>query len=343
MRLDQNRTPNSHPMSLRGTRISSRPSTPIPSRTLNFKLRELSNFGVCARALPARPTSTQVQHIAPHLAIKEERRELTRLHSAASCSSPDRGPSCSRRRSRARRMRSRSISRTRSRRAARPRHAARWLRSCARGRRASRQDHHRPRQRLGRRTSTPDLEAVAGATVDLVNLPGSRARTISASPRRLSPGWRPSAARARPSASWPTSRRRAACACRRDRARRSPRRGPAARLRRPVRALGHRPRPTRPPSRSVQLAVRLAAGEAGVWAYDAAFAAVDRRRGLPAEAEAARRLGFIGKTCIHPRQVAAGQRGVPAERSRDRLALRVVEATERASARASAPFWSTAG
>ena len=54
----------------------------------------------------------------------------------------------------------------------------------------------------------------------------------------------------------------------------------------------------------VQLAVRLAAGEAGVWACDAAYATIKNPDGYRAEALAARRLGFIGKTCIHPSQIA---------------------------------------
>src|SRR3712207_7860920 len=47
---------------------------------------------------------------------------------------------------------------------------------------------------------------------------------------------------------------------------------------------------------------RLAAGEAGVWAYDAAYAAVKDPEGFRREAEAARRLGYLGKSCIHPSQ-----------------------------------------
>lgn len=54
----------------------------------------------------------------------------------------------------------------------------------------------------------------------------------------------------------------------------------------------------------LQLAVRLAAGEAGRWAYDAAFGAIKDPEGFRAEALAARRLGFLGKSCIHPSQVA---------------------------------------
>ncbi len=56
--------------------------------------------------------------------------------------------------------------------------------------------------------------------------------------------------------------------------------------------------------RQVQLAVRLAAGEAGIAAYDAAFAAVTDPAGYRREAAAARRLGYLGKSCIHPSQIA---------------------------------------
>lgn len=54
----------------------------------------------------------------------------------------------------------------------------------------------------------------------------------------------------------------------------------------------------------IQLAVRLAAGESGRWAYDAAFGAIKDPDGFRAEALAARRLGFLGKSCIHPSQIA---------------------------------------
>jgi len=53
----------------------------------------------------------------------------------------------------------------------------------------------------------------------------------------------------------------------------------------------------------VLLAVRMAAGEAGVDAYDGAFADVQDPDGYLAEAQLARSLGFAGKTCIHPSQV----------------------------------------
>ena len=51
-------------------------------------------------------------------------------------------------------------------------------------------------------------------------------------------------------------------------------------------------------------AVRMAAGEAGVFAYDAAFAHITDEDGYVTEARQARDMGFVGKSCIHPRQIA---------------------------------------
>lgn len=51
-------------------------------------------------------------------------------------------------------------------------------------------------------------------------------------------------------------------------------------------------------------AVRMAAGEAGVFAYDTAFANIADEAGFLAEAQQARSFGFLGKSCIHPKQVA---------------------------------------
>ena len=54
---------------------------------------------------------------------------------------------------------------------------------------------------------------------------------------------------------------------------------------------------------AILLHVRIAAGEAGVWAYDGAFANIKNTKGYREEAEMSRRLGYIGKSCIHPTQV----------------------------------------
>jgi citrate lyase subunit beta / citryl-CoA lyase len=55
----------------------------------------------------------------------------------------------------------------------------------------------------------------------------------------------------------------------------------------------------------IRLAVRLAASEAGIAAYDGAFAAVKDAEGFRAECIAAKHHGFAGKSCIHPSQIAA--------------------------------------
>ena len=80
-----------------------------------------------------------------------------------------------------------------------------------------------------------------------------------------------------------------------------------------------------------QLGVRLAAGEAGVFAYDSAFANVKDTDALRREAETARRLGYLGKSAIHPSQVAvinAAFRPTDAEIAHS---LRVVEAAREAT------------
>lgn len=50
-------------------------------------------------------------------------------------------------------------------------------------------------------------------------------------------------------------------------------------------------------------ALKMAATEAGVFACDGAFPDVADGDGFRAEAQMAQHLGFIGKSCIHPRQV----------------------------------------
>lgn len=54
---------------------------------------------------------------------------------------------------------------------------------------------------------------------------------------------------------------------------------------------------------AIQLQIRIAAGEGNVWAYDGAFANIKDPEGYKREAEGARRLGYLGKSCIHPTQV----------------------------------------
>ena len=50
--------------------------------------------------------------------------------------------------------------------------------------------------------------------------------------------------------------------------------------------------------------IRLAAGEAGCVAIDGAWPDIADEDGFRAEAELARSMGYVGKSCIHPRQIA---------------------------------------
>jgi len=83
---------------------------------------------------------------------------------------------------------------------------------------------------------------------------------------------------------------------------------------------------------AMQLAVRLAAAEAGVWACDTVFGAVADPDGFRREAEVARGLGFIGKSCIHPTQVPLANAVFRPTDAEIAGARRVVEAARTAEA-----------
>ena len=83
----------------------------------------------------------------------------------------------------------------------------------------------------------------------------------------------------------------------------------------------------------VRMAVRLAAGEAGVPAYDPAFADVADPEGFSREAAAAQRLGFAGKSCIHPSQVPLANAAFRPSDAEIAHALRVVAAERAARAK----------
>lgn len=82
----------------------------------------------------------------------------------------------------------------------------------------------------------------------------------------------------------------------------------------------------------VLLAVRLAAAEAGIQAWDGAFANVQDEHGYAEEARLAHRLGFAGKTCIHPRQVALANAAFRPSDSDIARAAHVLKATQKATA-----------
>lgn len=81
---------------------------------------------------------------------------------------------------------------------------------------------------------------------------------------------------------------------------------------------------------AAMFALRMAAGEADVLAVDGAYTDIRDEQGFRAEAEMARRLGFCGKSCIHPSQVAlANEMFMPGEDD-IAAAIRVLEASRQA-------------
>lgn len=89
---------------------------------------------------------------------------------------------------------------------------------------------------------------------------------------------------------------------------------------------------------AAMFAMRMAAAEAGVFALDGAFAAIDDSTRFEAEAQMARRLGYLGKSCIHPCQVGMANRvfGPDADELVD--AMRIVEAARIAAEAGQAVF-----
>lgn len=77
---------------------------------------------------------------------------------------------------------------------------------------------------------------------------------------------------------------------------------------------------------AAMFAVRMAAAEAGIFALDAAWGAIDDALGFSAEAAMARRLGFLGKSCIHPKQVALANAAFAPSDAELARARRIVEA-----------------
>ena len=68
--------------------------------------------------------------------------------------------------------------------------------------------------------------------------------------------------------------------------------------------------------RPVRVMLTLAAAEAGVGVMDSAYTDIANQAGFEAEARDARALGFKGKSCIHPSQVSAANRDLPADGQR---------------------------
>lgn len=83
---------------------------------------------------------------------------------------------------------------------------------------------------------------------------------------------------------------------------------------------------------AMQLAVRLAAADAGLWACDTVYGTVSDPDGYTREATAARRLGYLGKSCIHPSQVPLANAVFRPTDEEIAAARRVVEAARGAEA-----------
>jgi citrate lyase beta subunit len=79
-------------------------------------------------------------------------------------------------------------------------------------------------------------------------------------------------------------------------------------------------------------AVRLASGEQGRFAYDSAFPDVADEEGFRGEAELARRMGYIGKSCVHPKQVAIANEIFRVDELQLEAARRIVAAAREAAA-----------
>lgn len=85
-------------------------------------------------------------------------------------------------------------------------------------------------------------------------------------------------------------------------------------------------------------ALRVAAGEAGVFAYDTAFANINDIDGFRVEAQMARAFGFIGKSCIHPSQIAVANEVFRPSEDDIAHAVRVVQAARDAHAQGIGAF-----
>jgi citrate lyase subunit beta/citryl-CoA lyase len=86
------------------------------------------------------------------------------------------------------------------------------------------------------------------------------------------------------------------------------------------------------------LQIRIAAGEAGVWAYDGAYANIKDPEGYKREAESSRRLGYLGKSCIHPTQVPLANAVFRPTDAEIAHSLKVVEAARDAASRGIGAF-----
>jgi citrate lyase subunit beta / citryl-CoA lyase len=88
----------------------------------------------------------------------------------------------------------------------------------------------------------------------------------------------------------------------------------------------------------VRMAIRLAAAEAGIPAYDGAYAVVAKPERYREECEEARDLGFAGKSCIHPTQVPIANECFMPRPAEIEKARRILAAAEDAAAKGVGAF-----
>jgi citrate lyase subunit beta/citryl-CoA lyase len=88
----------------------------------------------------------------------------------------------------------------------------------------------------------------------------------------------------------------------------------------------------------VRMAIRLAAAEAKVPAYDGAYAVVAKPERYREECEEARNLGFAGKSCIHPTQVPIANECFMPRPAEIEKAWRILSAAEDAAAKGVGAF-----
>jgi citrate lyase subunit beta / citryl-CoA lyase len=80
---------------------------------------------------------------------------------------------------------------------------------------------------------------------------------------------------------------------------------------------------------AVRVAVRFAAAEASIHAYDGAFVDIKNPEAFKLDAQAAQRLGFSGKSCIHPTQIALANEVFRPSDAAIAHAVRVLEETRK--------------
>ena len=88
----------------------------------------------------------------------------------------------------------------------------------------------------------------------------------------------------------------------------------------------------------VRVLVKMAAAEAGIEAYDGAYVDIANPDGFTLDAQAAYRLGFTGKSCIHPSQVGLANAVFRPSEQQIQQALRVVQAAKENLARGLGAF-----